>query len=698
MLAGLAAALLFMFMPAFARADSGSTLTIDGTSDVSDSGLMQNIIEPGFHKAFPQFAFTYNGSATGAAIQNAETGNGGPSVLIVHAASLENQFLAGGYSYNNQPGYAIFTNDFVLTGANSDPAGVAANAPNNIAQAFADVAAKGAAGTAVYESRGGTSNASGTTVEEHAIWALVNSSGLTPAGVVLCTVSAPDGGGMTPINPAVQATSGQPCPDSGTVTGATKSSGGASDIPAWYTINSGTQAANVIDTNVCAAPGTGADCYTLTDRGTYDYLLSQNSANAKGTVPNIGILTRNNAAAAPGGADALINYFHAYIINPASAGETVNLAAAQAFISYLTSPAVQAQISTYLGNTLDPGGAPFIPDASPALSATAFPASVNAGQTVTVTGQLTQPQPGFPALSGQKVTVNELEAGLPVPIANGTTDANGAYSVTFTPPSSGSYQISTGAISQVENASLNPVYSDTLSPASTSAAPIAVVATTAITTATASAGAVQVSGTLGPAAPDAFGTVTLLSRPAASSGGFTAIASAPLAAGQTTYALNGNTSAGAKSLEVQYSDTGSLTTGVSAPVSVTVPANSVKVSFKRVKLAKNKLTVNGVLGQAATGTGTTVRLYALDLGAVVKTTKTKAKAGKKKTKATRLRADAASAGRFKKVATTTIAAGKTTYTIKHTLTKGHKYVLQLEFVHTGQTSSYSGYRYVTVKK
>ena len=58
----------------------------------------------GIPAAYPQFTFKYTGSATGTAISNAKTGTGGPSVLIVHAASLENQFVAGGFSYNNQYG------------------------------------------------------------------------------------------------------------------------------------------------------------------------------------------------------------------------------------------------------------------------------------------------------------------------------------------------------------------------------------------------------------------------------------------------------------------------------------------------------------------------------------------------------------------------------------------------------------------
>ncbi len=50
-----------MIAPAMASADTSSTLTVIGTSDVSDSGLMPNVIQPGFQKQFPQYAFKYIG-------------------------------------------------------------------------------------------------------------------------------------------------------------------------------------------------------------------------------------------------------------------------------------------------------------------------------------------------------------------------------------------------------------------------------------------------------------------------------------------------------------------------------------------------------------------------------------------------------------------------------------------------------------
>ena len=59
---------------------------------------MPNVIQPGFQKAFPQYTFKYIGTGTGNAIAQAESGAAGASNLMVHAASLENEFVAGGYS------------------------------------------------------------------------------------------------------------------------------------------------------------------------------------------------------------------------------------------------------------------------------------------------------------------------------------------------------------------------------------------------------------------------------------------------------------------------------------------------------------------------------------------------------------------------------------------------------------------------
>ncbi len=654
-----------------ASADSASTLSVIGTSDVSDSGLMPNVIQPAFSAAFPQFTFKYTGSATGTAIGNAETGTGGPSVLIVHAASLENQFVAGGFSYNNQYGNAIFRNDYVLAGPTADAthANVAADGAHNIAQAFADIARAGVVNNAIFFTRGGATTAPGAVVAEHQYWQLVNNAGLTPAGVVLCTVSAADGGGMSPISPGTQPTSGQPCPDSGTVDGTN------TDLPSWYKINAGNQAANVLATNACTGTGVPANsCYSLTDRGTFDYLAS--GTDPAGTIPNLKIVTRDNSASAPGGINALINYFHAYIINPAKPGESVNLTAAQDFVNFLTSPALQGQLKNYLPS-VDPGGAPFVADASPTITAAGFASTVTAGTPVTVTGQVINNELGYPALGGKTVSIDQLGGLTPLAVASATTDATGHYRIKFTPRSSGSFQAATGAISQIEDATLNPPYGDILSPGASAASLVAVNATAAITKTHSSPGSVKVSGTLAPAALDAKAVVTLRARKRSSKGSFRTIATQALKAGAATFSLTGSLATGAWTVEVQYADPGAFNPATSVTRNVTVPlAKGPKLGYKKLKIKNGLLTLTGKLGVAPKKTKGTVRLFAHPLN----------KLGHKGKKA-----------KFRQVAKTTIKAGHRTFTLKHRFNRGYRYMLKLQYTHKGQRITNSKYRNVVVR-
>lgn len=650
-----------MLTPALASADTSSTLTVVGTSDVSDSGLIPNLIQPQFQKAYPQFTFKYVGSATGAAIQAAESGTGGPSALIVHAPSLENQFVAGGFSYNNQYGNAIWINDFVLAGATSDPAGVAANGANNIAQAFADIATAGAAGHAVFYTRGGGTTASGTTVEEHTIWGLVHSSGLQPASLSLCVVSAADGGGMSPVNNA--ALNGQPCPDGGTVT--------SPDNPSWYFINAGaSQGNNVLAANACTH-GSGTDCYVLTDRGTFDYLAS--GTDPAGTISALKIVTRGpQSASAPGGVDALVNYFHVYIINPSKPGETVNLTAAQDFVNFLTSTAVQAQLKTYLANTSDPGGPPFIATASPNLTASGLPHTYHANKPATVTGTLVNAEPGFPALAGKTVTVDEVKGALLIPVATGKTNSTGRYTIKFVPPATGSYEVSTGQISQIENASLNPPYGDLLSPAATT--PVAVTVHSAITSLSvrSQGGKALVAGTVSPGTGHVKGTVTVLARATGSKGAFKKIAADRLAATQGNFVILVPRATGSWQIKVKFSDRKQVVDATSKTVTVAVGAPSAaSVRLRSVKATKKgALTVTGTVAPAALS-GAKVELLALNT-------------------------TPGAPARFKVLATAKLKSGTTKVTLHAKSRTGVRWVFELEYVQPGQASSFSALRTVEV--
>jgi ABC-type tungstate transport system permease subunit len=668
-------------LPAAAQADNPNQLTVVGTSDVSDSGLIPNLIQPEFENQYPQFTFKYVGSATGAAIKSAEgTGTtSGASALIVHAATLENTFVSQGFSDNNQYGNAIFTNDFVLLGptASPDPAGVSANAGHNVAQAMADIAAAGAAGNATWESRGGGATASGTTVEEHKLWALMSTSGLTPSGVVVCVVSSTDGGGMTPISPSTQATSGMDCPDSGTVDGSN------SDLPTWYQINAmSSQAANVIDANSCSTAPSGANtCYTLTDRGTYDYLASGTNTAGPNEVPNLAIVTRQNDAGAPGGPFELTNYFHIYIINPSAPGETPNVTAAKDFVTFLTSQGFQSQLANYLKDTTDQAGAPFVADASPTFTnmTSPFPASVVAGKTVTVAGTLQNAEPGYPALAGQTVSVDEIVGGVPITIKSGTTDTNGNFSISFVPASSGSYQLSTGQISMVEMPNLTPVYSDILSPAASTPVTISVGAFASISSAKGTSGGAAVTGTVGPAAPDANARVSILARRQGSSASFAEVGSDTLAAAQTKFAVNASLGAGKWQVEATYSDPGEISAGTSSAANVTVPTASTSVSFKKSKAKKGSLTVTGALSQPA-GAGASVQLFALRRAALGKSHKSVRKT---------IAVGHAASVSFSRVGKVSVRAGKTTFTIKAKLKRRFRWVLQLKFIQSGRSSSFS---------
>jgi tungstate transport system substrate-binding protein len=453
LIAALATVVAMLSLPALSRADSSSSLTVIGTSDVSDSQLMQQVVEPAFEAAYPQYSISYVGTGTGAAITSAENGTNGASVLIVHAASLENQFVSAGYSYpKGSYGDALFTNKFILAGSPGDPAGIAADDPNNIVQAFIDIAAAGINGNAYFVSRGGTP---GTTVEEHTIWALADTElhSSLPSGLLLCSVNAASGGGEAPIAAGNGVTAdGQPCPNSGAVPTAAQE-------PAWYIVTGLTQGPNVQAANNCTY-GTGNNCYVLTDDGTYAYLQNSNS------IPNLNVVTSSNSSAdAVGGQYLLENYFHGYVINPNKPNETVNLPAAQDFINLITSPMLQQSIAAYLSGTTfaQTYGAPYTATASPTITATG-PTKVKAGKTAEVTGTVINNEVGYPALKGVTVYLNELSPTDRTGIAVGTVNGKGKYTIDFTPSETGTYDVTTQSISKIENATLNPPFGDVLQP------------------------------------------------------------------------------------------------------------------------------------------------------------------------------------------------------------------------------------------
>ena len=489
-----------------AAARAATPLIVVGTSDVQDSGLVPNLIAPGFDKAYPQFQLQYVSKGTGAAIQYAEAGNA--SALIVHAASLENQFVANGYSAEKF-GRAVFWGDFVLLGPKSDPAHVLSGAPHDIVTALQDIAAAGAAGRADYVSRADTS---GTAVEEHKIWGLATPS----SSLTLCPVSSANGGGSAPSS--------------------TSSCGSTPTYPSWYHATGLTQGPNVENANTCnytnALTGGAPDCYVLTDRGTYDCLLSAGCAGGQAAPTNLRVAASANGATARGGSTLLVNSFHAYAINPAKFTGTsaqINSAGATDLLNFLTSSSFQSQLKTYLASS---GSAPFIADAAPAITVGTLPRTVTGGQPVTVTGTVKNVVPGTPPLVGQTVQISQttgLVAGLP--IASTKTDASGAFTLRFTPPGSGTYQITTPQIAQIEipSPTLTPPYGDLLSPGSTSTAQIKVRGVLSNLGIRGRPGLLEATGSVAPGRYHVSGTVTVYGR-RGNRGGFRKLATTKLGA------------------------------------------------------------------------------------------------------------------------------------------------------------------------
>jgi hypothetical protein len=205
----------------------------------------------------------------------------------------------------------------------------------------------------------------------------------------------------------------------------------------------------------------------LTDRATFDYLQSTGAIHA------LQVVTRDNDASARGTNTLLVNSFHAYAINARKfAGQPnvqINSAAATAFLDWVTSPEGQARVGAYLGTT---GDAPFLPDASPAITAKALPRRSAAGKPLVVRGSVANVVPGTPPLAGVTVTLSALRTSIaalnpfarPVAVATMNTTADGSYVFRIRPTANARYTVSTPQISQIENAALKPVFGDLLSP------------------------------------------------------------------------------------------------------------------------------------------------------------------------------------------------------------------------------------------
>ncbi|MBS1880572.1 MAG: substrate-binding domain-containing protein, partial [Actinobacteria bacterium] len=398
---------------ALPAAASASTVIVQGTTDVRDAGLLEDVIEPGFHAAYPQYELKYIAVGTGQAIANAKAGQG--DALMVHAPSQEKTFVEEGYSLEPR-GRAVFYSDYVIPGPLNDPAEVLAKAPHNAVLAYELIAKAGAEGKANFVSRG---DKSGTNTQELAIWKLTK----------------------VELNKL-----GEPGPK-----------GTETDFP-WYHKAGTGQAETVKLTSQCPeSTFTGGGCYEMTDRGTLNRLLDN------GSVTNLKIVSQNNEAGAPGGQNLLTNPFTVYAINPAKVpGVNVNVEGARALIEYMTSEAFQARLASY-PNAREPA---FFADAHPKMTAgPSLTGTYAPGALLKVSGNISNVLPGSPAVAGQPVLLQRLtslkagETPAYQTVGLALTGADGSYSISAEATRNGAMRVEMPTTTTYPSLAITPLIS-----------------------------------------------------------------------------------------------------------------------------------------------------------------------------------------------------------------------------------------------
>ena len=145
-----------------ARAGEGFILMASTIGPI-DAGIV-SVLEEQFEKE-TGIRVRHVGAGTGEALKIAEKGN--VDLVMVHAKSLEEKFVAAGFGTERIP---FMYNDFVIVGPTADPAGV--KGMKSATAALQQIAAKGA----LFISRGDNS---GTHVAEKELW---QKAGVKPEG------------------------------------------------------------------------------------------------------------------------------------------------------------------------------------------------------------------------------------------------------------------------------------------------------------------------------------------------------------------------------------------------------------------------------------------------------------------------------------------------------------------------------------
>ena len=130
------------------------TVRLSSTIGPIDAGIVPALVEA--YKAKTGTTVTFEGAGTGATLEKAKTGNF--DIVMVHARSLEDQFIADGFGVDRRD---IMFNDFVILGPAADPAGI--KGMKSAPAALARIAIMGSP----FVTRG---DMSGTHVKELEVW------------------------------------------------------------------------------------------------------------------------------------------------------------------------------------------------------------------------------------------------------------------------------------------------------------------------------------------------------------------------------------------------------------------------------------------------------------------------------------------------------------------------------------------------
>jgi tungstate transport system substrate-binding protein len=147
---------LLTLLSAFTASSAGDdqSIVVQSTTSTANSGLYDHLLPRFTERTGIKVHVVAVG--TGQAIKNAMNGDG--DVLLVHAKTAEEKFVAEGHGVER---FDLMYNDFVVVGPPSDPAGIAGS--KNVKDAFRNIAQS----RSLFASRGDNS---GTHKKEIALW------------------------------------------------------------------------------------------------------------------------------------------------------------------------------------------------------------------------------------------------------------------------------------------------------------------------------------------------------------------------------------------------------------------------------------------------------------------------------------------------------------------------------------------------